>query len=84
MTPSTRIRVTTCPVSETTGFVRTGPELNSKISRFDRLHEFANPLCGSKIHTSSERFEKDAVLVSELFGFVWTEGRVVKKKNMWS
>ena len=30
--------------------------------------------------TSGECFEKDAVLVSELFGFVWTEGRLVKKK----
>ena len=29
--------------------------------------------------TSGECFEKDAVLVSELFGFVWTEGGLVKK-----
>ena len=54
--------------------------MNSKISGFYRLHEFANPLGGSKIHTSGECFEKDAVLVSELFGFVWTESRLVKKK----
>ena len=53
--------------------------MNSKISGFDRLHECANPLCSSKIHTSGERFEKDAVLVSELFGLCGRKADWLKK-----
>ena len=44
------------------------------MSGFNRLHEFANPFCGSKMPTSGECFEKDAVLVSEIIKrseFMW-------------